>query len=145
MGVVALTTSGYPIDFLQENSFVLALGAHLAFFAIQALLTPRLVRKNFRSFHLYVLREDGSKGRKLSIRDALSVWQWIFVPQLAFFVLASLAVSFLETRVAPDAVRGFSSLALWLRVLLIGPYAIGLALRRKYPSFRLQANGFRHA
>jgi len=93
MGLIIGLTSGYSVDLLQDNFSVIALGGNLAFFAIQALLTRRLVRKNYRSFRLYVVRDDGSKSRNLSIREAVSVWLWILWPQLALLLLMSVVFS----------------------------------------------------
>ena len=144
MGLVILLTSGYSVDLLQDNFSVIALGGNLAFFAIQALLTRRLVRKNYRSFRVYVVRDDGSKSRNLSIREAVSVWLWILGPQFALLLLVSVVVWFWGAKLPSDTVRGFSSMSLWLRFLVIGPYAVGLALLPKYPTFRLEAHGFRY-
>ena len=78
------------------------------------------------------------------MRDTASLWLWIFLPQLALLVLASLVVGVWGTKLEPEASRGLSSLSLWLRFLGVGPYAVGFALRRKYATFRLQAHGFRY-
>jgi hypothetical protein len=144
MGLVILLTSEYSVELLQDNFSVIALGGNLAFFAIQALLTRRLVRKNYRSFRVYVVRDDGTKSRNLSIREAVSVWLWILGPQFALLLLVSVVVWFCGAKLPLDTVRGFSSMSLWLRFLVIGPYAAGLALRPKYPTFRLEAHGFRY-
>src|SRR5215470_18143765 len=56
-----------------QESYIIAVGGQLAFCGIQALLTPRLVRKNYRSFRVYVVRENGTKSRSLSIRDVVLV------------------------------------------------------------------------
>ena len=136
MALVILLTSGYSVDLLQDNFSVIALGGNLAFFGIQALLTRRLVRKNYRSFRVYVVRGDGSKSRNLSIREAGSVWLWILGPQFALLLLVSVVVWFWGAKLPSDTVGGFSSMSLWLRFLVIGPYAVGLALRQKYPTFQ---------
>jgi len=137
MGLIILFMNGFSVDPLQDNFSTIALGGNLVFFPIQALLTRRLVRKNSRSFRLYVVREDGTQSGKLSIREAVSVWLWILGPQLALLLLVSLLVWFWGTKFPPDTVRGFSSISLWLWFLVVGPYAVGLALRAKYPAFRL--------
>jgi len=62
MGLVIGLTSGYSVDLFQDNFSVIALGVNLAFFAIQALLTRRLVRKNYRSFRLYVVRATEARA-----------------------------------------------------------------------------------
>ncbi len=102
------------------------------------------MRKNYRSFRVYVVRDDGSKSRNLSIRKAVSVWLWILGPQFALLLLVCIVVWFWGAKLPSETVRGFSSMSLWLRFLVIGPYAVGLALRPKYPTFRLEANGFRY-
>jgi hypothetical protein len=144
VALVILFTSGYSVDVLQDNFSIVALGGNLAFFGIQAVLTRRLVRKNYRSFRVYVVREGGAQSRDLSLREAASVWLRIFGPQLAFLLFTSLVVGFWRTKLPTDTVRGLSSMSLWLRFLVIGPYAVNLALRVKYPTFLLQAYGFRY-
>jgi len=122
----------------------------LAFFVMQALLTRRLVRKNYRSFRVYVVRGDGTQSRNLSIREAVSVWVWILGPQIALLLLELLVVWFsgtkLEVRfplgVFNVTVNIFSELSPWLRFLVVGPYAVSLALRMEYPAFRLEAHAF---
>jgi hypothetical protein len=142
--LVILFTSAYSVDLLQDKFSIIALGGNLAFFGIQALLTRRLVRKNYRSFRVYAVRDGGIQSRDLSIREAVSVWLWIFGPQLALLLLVSLVVGFGGAKFSPDTVRRFSSMSLWLRFIVVGPYAVGLALRAKYSAFRLQARGFRY-
>lgn len=142
--LVILFTSGYSVELLQDKFSVIALAGNFAFFAIQFLLTRRLVRKDYRSFRVYVIRDDGSRSRNLPMWEAAPLWLWIFLPQLAVLVLASLVVSVWGTRLEPEASRGFSSFSLWLRLLVVGPYAVGFALRRKYATFRLQVHGFRY-
>jgi hypothetical protein len=142
--VAILLTRGYSVELLRNKSSIIALGGNLAFFGIQALLTHRLARKNYRSFRVYVVRADGKQDRKLSLRETTSVWFWIFGPQLAFLLIASLVVWFWGPKLPSETVREFSSMSLWLRFLVVGPYAVGLALRVKYPTFRLQAYGIRY-
>jgi len=132
--LVILFTSGYSVELLQDKFSVIALGGNLAFFAIQLLLTRRLVRKNYRSFRVCVMRKDGSRSRNLSMRETASLWLWIFLPQLALLVLASLVVGVWGTKLEPEASRGLSSLSLWLRFLGVGltPWALrsGESMRR---------------
>ena len=142
--LVILLTSGYSVELLQDNFSIVALGGNLAFFGIQTLLTRRLVRKDYRSFRMYVVRSDGRQDRKLSLREAASVWLWIFGPQLALLLVASLVVWFSGTKLPSQTIRGLTSMSLWLRFLVVGPYGVDLALRAKYPTFRLQACGLRH-
>lgn len=138
MGLFSWLTSGDSVDFLSHNFSVFAIGIDLTFFAIQALLTRRLVRKNYRSFRVYVVRDDGSKWRDLSIREAVLVWFWIFGPQFALLLLPSVVVWFWGATLPPDTVSRVSSLSLWLRFLVIGPYAVGLAYAQS-----IQCSGWR--
>ena len=123
---------------------VIALGGNLVFFGIQAVLTRRLVRKNYRSFRVGILRDDGRPGRRLSMREAGRVWLWILGPQLALLLTASVVASWYGAKAPPETLRLITSLSLWLKFLLIGPYAVDLALRVRYPGFRLQPMGIRY-
>jgi hypothetical protein len=93
---------------------------------------------------VYVFRDDGQRSGGLSIREAAFVWLWILGPQLALALSASLFVSWYGDKLAPQTVRGITSLALWLRFLAAGPYGVGLAVRARYSGFRLEAYGFRY-
>jgi hypothetical protein len=122
---------------------VTSLVEDLVFFGIQAVLTPRLIRKDYRSFRVGLLRTDGMQRRRFSVGDAALVYLWILGPQLALLLAATLTVWWLRAKLPPEALRYISASSLWLRFLAIGPYAIGLALRVRYPGFRLQAYGYR--
>ena len=142
--VAVLLTSLYPIDDPVDNFPLIGLAGHLSFFGIQVVLTRRLVRKDFRSFRVGVLRKDGQGSRTLSRRETGMVWLWIFGPQLALLLTASVVFGWYAAGLQAETVSGISSLLVWLRFLVIGPYAVDLALRAKYPGFRLQAYGYRH-
>lgn len=137
-------TSRYAGDDLADHLPVITIGGNVAFFGIQAALTRRLVRKNYRSFRVGVLRDDGQRSRRLSVREASLVWLWILGPQLALLLTASIIVWWFGDKLPPETIRSISSLSLWLRFLVVGPYAVDLALRAKYPGFRLQAYGYRY-
>jgi hypothetical protein len=139
-----LVTSLYPVSDLAQHLPAISLGGNLLFFGIQAVLTRRLVRKNYRSFRVEILRDDGRPSRMLSVRQAIHVWLWILAPQLALLLSSSLIVWWYGAKIPPETVRSISSLTLWLRFLVVGPYAVDLALRAKYAGFRLQAYGFRY-
>ena len=121
----------------------MALGANLAFFAIQALLTRRLVKKNFRSFRVYVVRQDGTQSRDIPMADTIIVWLRIFGPQFALLVLMSV-IAALVRPLSPDSLHGLFSSAIWLRFLVAGPVGVGWAIRSNYRRFRLQPYGFRY-
>src|SRR5258708_2360894 len=53
--LVFLITKDYSVDRLLENQNFVAIGSGLFFFLIQALLTRRLVRKDYRTFRIYVI------------------------------------------------------------------------------------------
>lgn len=140
---VSVVTSSYSAEDFTEHATLISVGGNFVFFAVQALLTPRLVRKNYRSFRVSVFREDGVQERHLSIREACLVWAWIFIPQMVLMVTVSVIGLFGES-LPPGMVRSLSGLSQWVRSVLVGPYAVGLALRMKYPGFRLQGYGYRY-
>jgi hypothetical protein len=116
----------------------------LAFFGIQAILCRRLVRKNYESFRVYVIREDGGKGRSLSMAEGLVIWLWIFAPQFAFFVIFNMGAE-QASKFLPDMMVVLLLPLLFLLLFLaVGPYAVGLAMRRGYHAFRLQAYSLRY-
>ena len=129
---------------MESHLGSLALAANLTVFGFQALLTRRLVRKNYRSFRVYVVRADGQLDRRLSVRETAAVWFWIAWPKIAVYLLLSLVVGLWDKELAPEVVRGISSLSMWLRFLVVGPCAVALAMRVKYRGFRLQAYGLRY-
>lgn len=119
--------------------------AFLVFFGVQALLTRRLFRKKFRTFRLAVLRDDGSETSEPSWNEAYRVWLWIFGPQLALSLVLSVLLRFYGDRLDPEVLRSLYSLSMWLRFLVVGPYAIHLAVCARYRGFRLQAFSHRRA
>lgn len=76
--------------------------------------------------------------------EILSVWLQIVWPQvvclLAFFIIASWPTYHLDDRTRSS----IASASLWLRILLINPAAIQIAMGAKYLGFRLQAYGQRY-
>jgi hypothetical protein len=126
---------------LAEHYFWIGLGGNAIFFGLQAMLVPRLTRKKYRSFRVNIIGEDGQQKQKLSLVEVGLVAIWILGPQLALFILGSL---FAQIYSASTGVNHISSWSLWLRFLVVGPYAIGLALRAKYPRFHFQAHGYRY-
>jgi hypothetical protein len=73
LGVSILWTRAFSGDAVYANPSLIALAGYLAFFAFQPLLTRRLVRKDYRSFRLHVVRDDCSKSRNLSIPEAVTI------------------------------------------------------------------------
>ena len=140
-----LLFSGYSADLRQEHLSAISTEGNLAFFGMQAILTRRLVRKHYRSFRVYVVREGGERTRRLSIRETASVWLRISMPQLVYlfvwFVIDWLGG---RTKIPRDTLRAIAEISVWLRILFVGPYGVDLAVRAKYPTFRLQPYGLRN-
>jgi hypothetical protein len=116
----------------------------LVFLNVQAFLTHRLVRKNYRSFRVFVIRESGPPSRRFSRREAGLVWLWMVGPQLALYLFLWQVVWWFGAKAPPGLVDGIFSFSVWPQLLVVGPYGVGLALRAKYPGFRLQAHGLRY-
>jgi hypothetical protein len=118
------------------------------FFGFQAILCRRLFTKNYQTFRVYVVRDDGHRSRKLSLREGTSVWLWVLVPQLAIVLLPTLNVVMWfgwwgsKPPAITDAV--LSVIFPLLQLFIVGPYAVGLALKVRYREFRLEALGFRY-
>lgn len=117
--------------------------ATATFFGIQCILTQRIVRKNYRSFRVGVHRDDDRPSRKLTVGEASLVWLWILGPQLAFFLAVSLLIGLYGAKIPPEIGGGIPSWSRLLQFLVVGPYAVDLALRVKYQGFRLQPYGYR--
>lgn len=134
--VGAVTVQG---EALRSELSAASATAFLVYFGVQALLTRRLFRKKFRTFRLAVLRDDGSETSEPSWSEAYRVWLWIFGPQLALSLALSVLLRFDGDRLDPNTLRSLSSLSMWLRFLVVGPFAIHLAVSARYNGFRLQA------
>jgi len=141
---LSVPASTLPLEGLASHAVGMSLIAFVAFFGVQALLTRRLVRKKFRTFRLEVIREDGVPSHELSMRESFWIWLWIFGPQLALSVIFSIILQMYGNRISAERAQTLPSLAVWLRFLVVGPYAIELAMRMKYRGFRLQARGYRY-
>ncbi len=132
-----LLTSSHQVGNLPPRMLAVSLVSNMVFYVVQAILTRRLVRKNFRSFRVGVIRSDGAWVRQLSTQESFAVWLWILGPQFALLLTMSLIGWWYGA-------NAFASLSLWLQLLAVGPYAVGLSMRAKYSGFRLQAFGFRY-
>jgi hypothetical protein len=137
-------TSNYSLNDIENHRTAISLGGNLAFFATQLVLTRRLAGKNYRSFRVYVVHSGDRRFRSLSMREASLVWLQILWPQLALLLATSLVVWWYGDKLQPETMRAIPSLSQWLRMLVVGPYAVAVALRVKYPGFRLQAYGYRY-
>ena len=124
-------------DRLLEQAIKTAFAGFVVFFGVQSLLTRRLVRKKFRTFRIQVIRDDRGPTSQLSMLESVRIWLWIVVPQISF-TFAVLAIS------ALIGAPGLASLALLLQFVIVGPYAVDLALRVTHRGFKLQAYGYRY-
>ncbi len=141
---LAVPASTLPLNGFKGHAAGMSLAAFVAFFGVQALLARRLVRKKFRTFRLEVTRDNRYPSSELSLPESIRIWLWIFGPQFALSLAFSGLLQFYGDRLQPETVRALPSMALWLRFLVVGPYAVDLALRMKYRGFRLQAYGYRY-
>lgn len=140
--LVSILTGGYELEPLREFLPLFPFVLNLLFFGFQSISVHRLVRKNYQSFRVHVIRPDGQQVRRLSFREGLSIWLWILGPQLALAALLSLGVWWTDLEL--DAIRQLGVFERLLRYFIVGPFAVGLALSRSSPTFRLQAHGFRY-
>jgi hypothetical protein len=146
--IVSFATAGFGLSFDSLDAppnhfFAASMLAHIAFFASQALLVHRLPRKNFRTFRLEVVRDGGASSRIFSAREGVEVWFWIVWPQVVVLTVLSLLAYWIGSTGATEVARSISGLALWIRILIVGPYSIDLAMRTKYPGFRMRIYGYR--
>ena len=142
--IVSFATVAYSFADIATHYFAAAVVAQIAFFCFQGVLTPRLFRKNYKTFRIYAIRHAGQRSRRLSFVEILQVWLSILGTELAFLTVASLVLLVYKNKLQAETIRSLSSLSLWLRFLVVGPYAVGLALRIRYSGFRLQATGLRY-
>jgi hypothetical protein len=142
---VMIFTNHFSLADLARRSSAVFLIGQLGFFCAQAILTPRLVRKHYRSFRIYAIRNDGPRRRSLSLKETVLVWLYLLAPQLAFLIALAIIAALFGRKLGSANVQNISTLAQWLRFLVVGPFAIGFAVRARYPGFRLQACGLRFA
>jgi len=104
-----------------ERSVSALVWLQITFFVAQFGFVQRLVRKNYRSFHLYVVRDDRVRDRRLSWHEVCPVWLWIFLPQLTFVVLSEVAGAVISM-VNPAAVSTAGSALSAIRFFVVGPW-----------------------
>lgn len=79
LALISFLTDRNSVGTVVNHVAEIALAGNLAFLAIQALLTRRIVGKNYRSIRVYVIRQDGQRSRSLSFSEATRVWLWILM------------------------------------------------------------------
>jgi hypothetical protein len=117
----------------SEHRIAGAILLYATFDGLQFFFFRRLLRKQFRSFRVYVIRDNGQRTKTLSLRDTVRVWIWLLRPQLALHLSAAALALF-----SPKAYVIISYISL-AYLLWAGPYAMKLALSVQYPTFRLQS------
>jgi hypothetical protein len=136
--------SRWSADEIMTHAVFIGVVGNVTLLFVQALLVPRLVRKQYRSFYVVMLRDHGSVSRKLPQAEAVRVSIRVLVPQVLFLAAFSIFVFFLQDANLDDQMlRGISSLSIWLRFLLVGPYSMQFAVPGAYRGFRLQSYGQR--
>jgi hypothetical protein len=135
-----------PVPEIQtgNNLWLSAILASIFFFALEAPLTQRLIRKKYRSFRIYAIGRNETRKRTLSFREMLSVALWVTAPQVLWMLLASSIVWLWAPKISPEGARSVSTIALWTRFLFVGPYALDFALRVEYATFHFETNAIRY-
>jgi hypothetical protein len=108
------------------------------FYGGQTIFVPRLVRKNYSSWNLSIIRDNGQRSRRFSFSEACRISVWIVTSQLVFALISTVLL-----RQWPDTAMRYSSLLGIFPLLVFGPYSVGIAVRMKHRGFRLQAHGYR--
>jgi hypothetical protein len=136
-------TLGWTVVGLRTHAEILGWVTALSFLLCQGTLVRRMVRKRYRSFRLEVVRKDASETATLTTADAAHIWLKIVWPQVVFLVAVWLTQLWLGSRLSADTTRAISTLSLWGRILVVGPFGIYCAVSAEYPTFRLEAIGQR--
>lgn len=141
--LVSAVSYGWSSADLGAHRGVLSALAQLAFLVFEGLFVRRMVRKSYKSFRLAVVREDGSSSNTLSLGDSIRVWLRIIWSQVAFLAAVWVLLCFQGTNTSAEVTRTMSTLSLWGRILVVGPFGIYCAVPAEYPGFRLEAFGQR--
>jgi hypothetical protein len=109
------------------------------FFSGQAVLTPRLIRKNYGTFFVAVIRGDQAPERYVSPEEIGKICVRVLWPQVAFLAAISAAGYYFRGQLSEENIRLMNTISLWGRFLVVGPLSIQGAIRAHYSGFRLQA------
>jgi hypothetical protein len=103
---------------------------------IQGLLCRRLVRKNYQSFYVSLLREgDEEPSRRMLPEEQGRIGLQFLLPQLVLTFL----LGWFYLTVPAEIASSLNSLANFVVIFVINPAALSWAMGRNYPGFRLQA------
>jgi hypothetical protein len=122
--------------FLSHRSVLFVIGNSIILFG-QAVLTFRLVRKNYRWFWIGVVHEGEPLKRRFLPYEYIRVALQILLLHVA--VLSAVSLLFLFMPISAETVRRLNSFGQLFRVLVIGPAAIRWGMHVNYRGFRLQA------
>ena len=111
----------------------------ILFYVGQPILLFRLVRKNYRSFWIGILREGEPANQKLTLRDSIRIWRQLLVLQVAFYVGLLLLAVWLTSIGQPETSRRLNVFETLFGIFIVGPAAIRWAMLGNYKGFRLQA------
>jgi hypothetical protein len=137
-----LPDSSSPEDYAPLSPLI-SLGRSAVFFGVQGLLVFRMARKSYRSFRVVAFDRRGGR-HALSLPQLVRVWLWILIPQLIFSILATTALFWYSSHAPAQTVRGLAAFQSLIEFFLVGPCAVGLALRARYSDFTLRVYGYRY-
>jgi hypothetical protein len=125
------------MEYFLRHLRVLFVTGNVIILLVQAVLTFRLVRKNYRSFCIVVVHEGEPSKRRFLPSEHLRVALQISWPYVAVVFAAYLF--FLFVPISGETARSLNSFGLLFRVLVVGPAAIRWAMYLNYRGFGLQA------
>jgi len=143
--LLMVLTLGWTVVGLRTHGEFLGWASALSFLLCQGILVRRMVRKRYRSFRLEVVRKDASGTATLTTAEVARIWLKIVWPQVVFLVAIWLVQLSLGSRLSADTIRAISTISLWGRILVVGPFGVYCAVAAEYPTFRLEAIGERFA
>jgi len=106
---------------------------------VQAFLTPRRVRKEYRTFRVAIVRADGMAERSVSWGEAVRIALRIVLPQ-GLCLIGSVAIA---DFLGPEVGRAILLLMMLGYFPVVGPYSMSFAVPAFYRGFRLEAYGYR--
>jgi hypothetical protein len=138
--LVAFGIAGvWDLQDLRKRTLWVGLAASVVYLIGLGRFAPRLVRKRYRSFRIAVERGNGATEHELSRREAFEVAVPLIALQALFVAALSVVYILLSHVVKAEQLRDLQSLALWGRVLVVGPYSVRWAIAFRYQGFHLRA------
>jgi hypothetical protein len=131
---------GAASDRIAITPNIAYLAGKVILLAAQSVFASRLVRKNYRSFFIGVLKEGEPLSRDFSLSEQVNVSMQLLLPYAGFHLAALMLPYFFI--LSWQTTNNLNSLAELFVILVLGPAAIRWAMHAKYRGFRLQA--YRH-